>query len=45
MYIFTYTYKNLLASGSGGVPLGQPPQALDGKAQSQPKQHPSNKTG
>ena len=37
--------KNLLTSGSGGVPVEEPPQALDGKAQSQPKQHPSDKTG
>ena len=37
--------KNLLTSGSGGVPVEQPPQALDGKTPSQPKQHPTDKTG
>ena len=44
MYIFTYI-QNLLSSGSGGVPVERPPQALDGKAQTQPKQHPSIKLG
>ena len=44
MYIFTYI-QYLLISGSGGAPVGQPPQVPGGGALSQPMQHPSNRTG
>ena len=43
MYIFTYIH-HLLTSGSGGAPAGQPLQVPGGKALSQPRQHPSNKS-
>ena len=43
MYIFTYI-QHLLTSGPGGAPAGQPLQVAGGKARSQPRQHPSNKT-
>ena len=44
MYIFTYI-QYLLISGSGGAPVGQPPQVPGGRALRQPMQHPSNRTG
>ena len=40
----TFIYTHLLISGPGGAPVGQPQQALDRKALSQPRQHPSSKT-
>ena len=44
IYIYIYIYIHLLISVPGGAPVGQPQQALDGKALSQPRQHPSSKT-
>ena len=44
-YVHIYIYiQHLLTSGPGGAPVGQPLQVLGGKALSQPRQHPSNKT-
>ena len=43
MYIFTYI-QHPLTSGPCGAPVGQPLQVPGGKAQSQPRQDPSNKT-
>ena len=40
-YVHIYIY---LIFGPGGAPVGQPQLAPDGKALSQPKQHPSSKT-
>ena len=39
-----YIYTHLLISGFNGGPAGQPSLGPNGKALSQPKPHPSNRT-
>ena len=43
-YVHIYISTYLLTFGLGGAPVVQPRLVPNGKALSQPKQHPSNKT-